>query len=216
MSEKGSHGPGRDIIVYQTEDGGSRIRVLLQGQTVWLTQAALAELYQTTPQNITIHLKGIYDEGELAEEATCKESLQVRQEGGRQVRRSLKHYNLEVILAVGYRVRSPRGTAFRQWATARLHEYLVKGFTLDDERLKGGGLVDYFDELLARIREIRASEARVYQRIREIFALACDYRTCTYHSIQARRLQAMWLSKPGRMLPVHSLAEKTHSPNKNV
>ena len=177
MSEKDPLRPSGEIIVYQAADGGSRIRVLLEGETVWLTQAMIAELYQTTPQNITIHLKSIYEEGELPKAATCKESLQVRQEGARQVRRSLKHYNLDVILAVGYRVRSPRGTQFRQWATARLGEYLVKGFTLDDERLKGGsGLVDYFDELLARIREIRASEARVYQRIREIFSLACDYR----------------------------------------
>src|SRR5690606_31130821 len=134
-------------------------------------------LYQTTPQNITQHLKAIYAEGELDEAATCKDYLQVRQEGGRTVSRRPKHYRLEAILAVGYRVRSPRGTEFRQWATARLAEYLVKGFALDDERLKGNhGPVDHFDELLARIREIRASEARVYQRIREIFAMAVDYR----------------------------------------
>lgn len=169
--------PGGQIVVYQAEDGGGRIRVLLEGETVWLTQAQIAELFQTTPQNITMHLAAIYAEGELAESATCKEYLQVRTEGKRQVERALKHYNLEAILAVGYRVQSPRGTQFRQWATARLHEYLVKGFTLDDERLKGGGgLADYFDELLGRIREIRASEARVYQRIRELFALASDYR----------------------------------------
>ncbi len=136
----------------------------------------LAELYQTTPQNITIHIREIYKDGELSPEATCKDYLQVRAEGARTVRRRLKHYNLEMILAVGYRVRSNRGIQFRQWATARLSEYLTKGFTLDDERLKGtAGVTDYFDELLARIREIRASEARVYQRIREIFALASDY-----------------------------------------
>lgn len=171
------HRPEGRIVVYQAEDRGGRIRVLLEGETVWLTQALIAELFQTTPQNITMHLAAIYAEGELAEPATCKEFLQVRTEGRRQVERALKHYNLEAILAVGYRVQSPRGTQFRQWATARLHEYLVKGFTLDDERLKGGGgVVDYFDELLGRIREIRASEARVYQRIREIFALAGDYR----------------------------------------
>jgi hypothetical protein len=169
--------PEGRIVLYQAEDRSARIRVLLEGETVWLTQALIAELFQTTPQNITMHLAAIYAEGELAEPATCKEYLQVRTEGRRQVERSLKHYNLEAILAVGYRVQSPRGTQFRQWATARLHEYLVKGFTLDDERLKGGGgVVDYFDELLGRIREIRASEARVYQRIREIFALATDYR----------------------------------------
>lgn len=177
MNEMETPRPGGEIIVYQSEDGGNRIRVLLEGETVWLTQAMIAELYQTTVPNVNIHLKNIYDTGELTEPATIKEYLIVRREGSRQVSRKVLHYNLEAILAVGYRVQSPRGVQFRQWATARLHEYLVKGFTLDDERLKGGGgLVDYFDELLARIREIRASEARVYQRIREIFALACDYR----------------------------------------
>ena len=168
--------PGGEILVYTAEDGSSRIRVLLEDETVWLTQAMMAELYQTTPQNITLHIQAIYEEGELRNEATCKEYLQVRTEGTRSVERLLKHYNLDMILAVGYRVRSPRGTQFRQWATEHLREYLVKGFTMDDERLKGGGgLADYFDELLARIREIRASELRVYQRIRDIFALASDY-----------------------------------------
>ncbi|MBN2447809.1 MAG: virulence RhuM family protein [Phycisphaerae bacterium] len=169
--------PGGEIIVYQAEDGRNRIRVRLDEGTVWLPQALIAELYETSPQNITTHIKSIYESGELEESATCKDYLQVRDESGRTVRRQIKHYSLDIILAVGYRVRSPRGTQFRQWATERLSEYLIKGFTLDDERLKGGsGLVDYFDELLARIREIRASEARVYQRIREIFALASDYR----------------------------------------
>lgn len=165
-----------ELLIYPASDGAG-IRVLLAGETVWLTQAQIAELYQTTPQNITQHLKAIYAEGELDEAATCKDYLQVRQEGERTVSRRPKHYRLEAILAVGYRVRSARGTEFRQWATARLAEYLVKGFALDDERLKGNhGPVDHFDELLARIREIRASEARVYQRIREIFAMAVDYR----------------------------------------
>lgn len=163
-----------ELLIYPAGDG---IRVLLAGETVWLTQAQIAELYQTTPQNITQHLRAIYAEGELDEAATCKDYLQVRQEGGRTVSRRSKHYRLEAILAVGYRVRSARGTEFRQWATARLAEYLVKGFALDDERLKGNhGPVEHFEELLARIREIRASEARVYQRIREIFAMAVDYR----------------------------------------
>ena len=164
------------VILYPTEDGRHRIAVRLEGETAWLTQAAMAELFQTTPQNVTIHIRGIYADGELNEAATCKDYLQVRTEGVRQVERRLKFYNLDMILAVGYRVRSPRGVQFRQWATERLSEYLVKGFTLDDERLKGRNtLADHFDELLARIREIRASEARVYQRIREIFALAVDY-----------------------------------------
>ena len=165
-----------EIILYQTEDGQSRIQVRLEGGTVWLSQALMAELFLTTPQNITIHIGEIYKDGELSEAATCKEHLQVRQEGSRVVRRQIKLYNLDMILAVGYRVRSPRGVQFRQWATERLREYLIKGFTLDDERLKGHDrLADHFDELLARIREIRASEARVYQRIREIFAFAADY-----------------------------------------
>ena len=165
------------IIIYQPESGTTRLEVRLQDETVWLTQNLMAELYQTTKQNISLHIQNIYEEGELDPEATVKKYLTVRPEGLRTVKRPLDYYNLDVIIAVGYRVKSGVATRFRQWATARLHEYLVKGFTLDDERLKGGsGLVDYFDELLARIREIRASEARVYQRIREIFALASDYR----------------------------------------
>jgi hypothetical protein len=137
----------------------------------------MAELYQISVKTVNEHLVNIYSEGELSPEATIRKFRIVQTEGARRVSRMVDHYNLDAILAVGYRIRSTRGTAFRQWATARLREYIVKGFTLDDERLKGGkGLVDYFDELLARIREIRASEARVYQRIREIFALASDYR----------------------------------------
>jgi hypothetical protein len=166
--------PGGEIIVYQGEDGRSRIRVLLDGQTVWLTQALMAELYETTKQNISLHVRNILSEGELEGDSVVKESLTTAADGKRY--RTL-YYSLDMIIAVGYRVKSGVATKFRQWATARLREYFVKGFTLDDERLKGGGgLVDYFDELLARIGEIRASEARVYQRIREIFALATDYR----------------------------------------
>lgn len=164
------------ILIYQSDAGEVRLEVRLQDETVWLTQNLMAELYQTTKQNVSLHIRNIYEEGELTPEATVKEYLTVRQEGSRSVQRRLDYYNLDMIIAVGYRVKSTVATRFRQWATARLHEYIVKGFTLDDERLKGtGGLADYFDELLARIREIRASEARVYQRIREIFALATDY-----------------------------------------
>ena len=167
-----------EIILYKTDDGDTRIECRFSEGTVWLTQALIAELFQTTPQNITLHLKAIYLDGELPEGSTCKEYLQVRFEGGREVKRSLKHYNLEAILAVGYRVQSPRGTQFRQWATARLEEYLRKGFVLDDDRLKhppGPGVPDYFDEMLERIRDIRASERRMYLRVREILALATDY-----------------------------------------
>ena len=171
-----------EIILYQTEDARTRIEVRLEGGTVWLTQAQMAGLFQTTPQNITLHLKAIYDELELIEAATCKDYLQVRQEGKREVTRKLRHYNLDAILAVGFRVRSHRGTQFRQWATARLNEYLVKGFVMDDERLKnppGKGQKDYFDELLERIRDIRSSERRLYQKVLDIYATSVDYNADT-------------------------------------
>lgn len=164
-----------ELILYTTDDGRVRIQLRAEDGTVWITQAEIAELFQTTPQNITLHIKSIYAEGELASDATCKEHLQVRKEGKRPVQRSLKHYNLDVVLAVGYRVRSHRGMQFRQWATTHLREYLVKGFVLDDERLKHLGSWDYFDELVERIREIRASEKRFYQKVREIYATAVDY-----------------------------------------
>ena len=169
------HSVTGELILYTTEDGQSRIQLRAQGGTVWVTQAEIAELFQTTPQNITLHIKAIYAERELLAEATCKEHLQVREEGERQVKRALKHYNLDVVLAVGYRVRSHRGTQFRQWATTNLRQYLVKGFVIDDERLKDPSGRDYFDELLERIREIRTSEKRFYQKIREIYATAVDY-----------------------------------------
>jgi hypothetical protein len=166
-----------DFILYRTEDGRTRVEVRLADETVWMTQAAIAELYQTTPQNITLHLKAIFKERELDEGATCKQFLQVQQEGSRQVSRTRKFYHLQAIIAVGYRVRSPRGVQFRRWATERLEDYLVKGFVMDDERLKEGRNIgsDYFDELLARIRDIRSSEKRFYQKIRDIYALAVDY-----------------------------------------
>jgi len=167
--------PGGQMLIYRNRSLNLQVR--LDGQTVWLTQAGMAELYQTTPQNVTMHIKSIYGEGEQDEAATCKEYLQVRPEGDRQVHRALKHYNLDVILAVGYRVRSPRGTQFRQWATAQLRELLVKGFVLDDERIKAGRTIgqDYFDELLARIRDIRSSERLFYQKITDIYATSIDY-----------------------------------------
>jgi len=165
------------FLLYQTENGQTRIEVRLQYETVWMIQAAIAELYQTTPQNITTHLKAIYNEGELEVTATCKEYLQVQQEGSRKVSRIRKFYSLPAIIAVGYRVRSHRGTQFRRWATERLNEYLVKGFTMDDDRLKAVVNIgsDYFDEMLERIRDIRSSEKRFYQKIRDIYKLAADY-----------------------------------------
>lgn len=166
-----------DILIYQTEDGDAKIDVRLENETAWMTQKAIAELYQTTPQNITLHMKNIYEEEELSEESTCKYYLQVRQEGSREVQRNSKHYNLVMIIAIGYRVRSHRGTQFRRWATERLNEYLVKGFTMDDDRLKEMRNFgqDYFDELLERIRDIRASEKRFYQQITDIYATSVDY-----------------------------------------
>ncbi|MEZ7881698.1 MAG: virulence RhuM family protein [Brachymonas denitrificans] len=179
MTEIQAPNPG-EFLLYETEDGRTRVECRFAEDTLWLSQAMMAELFQTSPQNITLHLKALYSEGEIATEATCKSYLQVRSEGDRQVRRTVKFYNLDAILAVGYRVRSPRGTQFRRWATERLREYLVKGFTLDDERLKsppvaGSAVPDRFDELLDRIRDIRASERRMYLRVREIFAMAADY-----------------------------------------
>ena len=145
-----------ELVLYRTQDGLTEIQLRAIDGAVWLTQAEMAELFETSPQAITQLIKSIYREGELVEEATCKEFLQVRSEGGRQVQRSLKAYRLDLILAVGYRVRSPRGTQFRQWATTALQEYLVKGFVINDQRLKDPGGYDYFDELLERIRDIRA------------------------------------------------------------
>ena len=164
-----------EIVLYTTEDGTASIQLRTQDGTVWLTQAEIAELFQTTPQNITTHLRAIYADNELVEAATCKECLQVQSEGKRTIQRNLKFYNLSVILAIGYRVRSPRGMQFRKWATIHLQEYLVKGFVMDDERLKQPGGNDYFEEWLARIREIRASEKRFYQKVRDIYATAVDY-----------------------------------------
>lgn len=175
MRSDDKEAPTSELILYRSEDAQTRIQVRLEGESVWLTQAQIAELYQTTPQNVTQHLRTIYEEGELREEATCKDYLQVRQEGAREVRRNLKHYNLDAILAVGYRVRSARGTQFRQWATARLSEYLVKGFALDDERLKRGPDDGYFEELLGRIRDIRSSEKLFWRKVLDIYATSVDY-----------------------------------------
>ena len=172
-----AHAPDSEIVLYQTEDGRNRIEVRLEYETVWLTINQMAELFQVDKSGISRHLRNVYETGELQREATVAKYATVQEEGGRSVSRDLEYYNLDAIISVGYRVNSIRGTQFRIWATQRLREYIVKGFALDDERLKGRDrLADYFDELLARIREIRASEKRVYQRIREIFALASDYR----------------------------------------
>lgn len=163
-----------NFILYQTEDGKTRIEVRLENDSVWLSQQVMAALFQTTKQNISFHLKNIFQTGELVESQVVKEYLTTASDGKRYM---TKYYNLEAIIAIGYRVRSHRGTQFRKWATERLNEYLVKGFTMDDERLKEVRNIgsDYFDELLERIRDIRASEKRFYQKIRDIYKLAVDY-----------------------------------------
>ena len=170
-----------EFLLYQTDDGRTRVECRFANETLWLSQAAMAELFLTSKQNVAKHLKAIFAEGELAEHSVVNQWLTTAADGkGYRV----SHYNLEAILAVGYRVRSVRGTQIRRWATERLGEYLIKGFTLDDERLKnppafgkdaGVAVPDYFSQLLERVRDIRASERRMYLRVREIFALAADY-----------------------------------------
>jgi hypothetical protein len=163
-----------DIVLYTSEDGASRIELRAEGGTVWLTQGEIADLFATTKQNVSLHIKNIFDDGELTEVATVKESLTVQAEGTRQVERQRQVYNLDMILAVGYRIRSPRGAQFRRWATTVLQDYLLKGFAMDDARLKQPDY-DYFDELLERIRDIRASEARFYKKVRDLISLSEDY-----------------------------------------
>ncbi|MBN9739404.1 MULTISPECIES: RhuM family protein [unclassified Pseudonocardia] len=165
---------GEEIVVYRSADGAAKVRLRAAGGTVWLTQAELAELYATSVQNIAQIIGRILDDGEVTQ-ATINSELRVRREGSREVRREVKVYNLDMVLAVGYRVSSPRAVQFRQWATTTLRDFLIKGFALDDRRLQQPG-VDYFDELLERIRDIRASEQRFYQKVRELFAISsADY-----------------------------------------
>ena len=180
--------PKGEFLLYTTDDGNSRVECRFEEETIWLSQALMAELFDRNVRTINEHLQNLFQEGELSISATVRNFRIVRQEGQRQVTRDIEHYSLEAILAVGFRVRSPRGTEFRRWANTRLQEYLVKGFTMDDERLKnppvdGSGVPDYFDEVLERIRDIRASERRVYLRVREIFALAADYRPSAKETI---------------------------------
>lgn len=164
-----------ELILYTTDDGRTQLLLRVEAESIWLSQLEIAELFQTTKQNVSLHAKNIFEDSELSPEATVKESLTVQDEGGRQVQRRLSYYNLDLILAIGYRVRSPRGVQFRQWASTHLKEFLLKGFVMDDERLKNPGGWDYFDELLERIRDIRASEKRFYQKVRDLFALSTDY-----------------------------------------
>jgi len=172
--------PGGEVLIYSTNNGKINVDIRLVNETLWMTQSDMAQLFQCSADNISLHLKNIYDEGELSKEATTEEFSVVRQEGRRTVRRKMLFYNLDAVISVGYRVKSIIATRFRIWATERLKEYIIKGFVMDDERLKnppvaGSEVPDYFDEMLERIRDIRASERRMYLRVREIFKLAADY-----------------------------------------
>ena len=166
-----------DMLIYQNEKGDTKVDVYFFNDDIWMSQAAIAKMYYTTPQNITKHVRNIYKDGELDENSTCKEFLQVQTEGNRQIKRNKKHYNFRMILAIGYRVRSNVGIHFRNWASGVLEEYSRKGFAMNDERLKNPKQfgADYFDELLERIRDIRASEKRFYQKICEIYKTSIDY-----------------------------------------
>lgn len=164
-----------NIIIYQSEDGQTHIEVRMDEDTVWLTQQQMSDLYQTSRTNVVEHIKHIYEDGELVEEATCRKIRQVRQEGTRMVEREIPHYNLDMIISLGYRINSIQATHFRQWATARLKEYIIKGFTMDDERLKQTGGGGYWKELLDRIRDIRSSEKVMYRQVLDIYATAIDY-----------------------------------------
>lgn len=173
-----------EIILYQTEDGLTKIDVRFEDETVWLTQQQMAELFQSSRSNIVEHIQHIYEEGELYEAATCRKFRQVRTEGSRQVTREIPYYNLDMIISLGYRVKSLTATRFRQWATARLKEYMIKGFALDDERLKGNGGGDYWKELLDRIRDIRSSEKVMYRQVLDLYATSKDYDPSSPESVQ--------------------------------
>src|SRR3990167_1763691 len=176
--------PDNQIAFYQSPDGSVNIEVLYAEENIWLTQKKIAELFDTTPQNITQHLKNIYTEGEADQKSTCKDFLQVQQEGERKVTRSTSFYSLEAIIAVGYRVNSERGTQFRQWATEILKSYIHKGYVLDSDRFKYGSRFSarYFDELYEEIKDIRTSERMIYQKITDIYATAIDYSPKAYES----------------------------------
>ncbi|MBE9543724.1 MAG: virulence RhuM family protein [Proteobacteria bacterium] len=182
MNEVAPKESGGEFLLYQAEDGQVKLEVRLEDETVWLTQQMMAELFQTTVPNINMHTKHIFEEGELHPEATIKKFLIVRREGKRNVRRELDFYNLDMIISVGYRVKSRIATRFRIWATQRLQEYIIKGFALDDERLKEAGGGNYFDELLARIRDIRSSEKVFWRKVLDIYALSIDYDPHTDYS----------------------------------
>jgi hypothetical protein len=202
--------PQSEFILYRTEDGRTRIQCRFENESIWLSQALIAELFQKDVRTINEHLGNIFEEGEFRREATIRKFRMVRREGARQVAREVEHYNLDAIIAVGFRVRSQRGTQFRQWATARLGEFLVKGFAMDDERLKnppGKGQQDYFDELLERIRDICSSERRFYQKVLDIYATSVDY---TPDAEQSQRFFAAVQNKMHWATHGHTAAEIIH------
>jgi len=168
-------GNNSELLIYQTSEGKTKIEVQLQDETVWLSLNQMSELFQKAKSTLSEHIKHIYEEGELQEISTVRKFRTVQQEGNRNIEREIDFYNLDVIISVGYRVKSHRGTQFRIWATGRLKEFIIKGFTLDDERLKSGNQINYFDELLDRIRDIRSSEKIFYQKVKDIYTLSIDY-----------------------------------------
>ena len=173
-----------EILIYQTDDGQTNIEVKIEDDTVWLTQQQMSELFQTSRTNVVEHIKHIYEEGELDEISTCRNFRQVRKEGNREVTSQIPHYNLDMIISLGYRIKSVIATRFRQWATKRLKEYMIKGFTIDDERLKGNGGGNYWKELLDRIRDIRSSEKVLYRQVLDLYATSVDYNPHSEESVR--------------------------------
>ena len=173
-----------EILIYQTDDGQTNIEVKIEDDTVWLTQQQMSELFQTSRTNVVEHIKHIYEEGELDEISTCRNFRQVRKEGNREVTRQIPHYNLDMIISLGYRIKSVIATRFRQWATKRLKECMIKGFTIDDERLKGNGGGNYWKELLDRIRDIRSSEKVLYRQVLDLYATSVDYNPHSEESVR--------------------------------
>ena len=184
MAYKIGTGECGEILIYQTNDGQTNIEVKIEDDTVWLTQQQMSELFQTSRTNVVEHIKHIYEEGELDEISTCRNFRQVRKEGNREVTRQIPYYNLDMIISLGYRIKSVIATRFRQWATQRLKEYMIKGFTIDDERLKGNGGGNYWKELLDRIRDIRSSEKVLYRQVLDLYATSVDYNPHSEESVR--------------------------------
>ena len=184
MADKIGTGECGEILIYQTDNGQTNIEVKIEDDTVWLTQQQMSELFQTSRTNVVEHIKHIYEEGELDEISTCRNFRQVRKEGNREVTRQIPHYNLDMIISLGYRIKSVIATRFRQWETKRLKEYMIKGFTIDDERLKGNGGGNYWKELLDRIRDIRSSEKVLYRQVLDLYATSVDYNPHSEESVR--------------------------------